>query len=617
MAVQTLERPEIFTETPPRFNGRFYEVNSHYPSSLMFLHLTPYKHFLDSFSDPTGIRQLAGTIVDRKVPYSQSLGVVRSDEDLEAVIGEIGKRKPDVLGLSMPLGSLENAQKILDTADLRDTTVIIGGNLPTSMPEDLLKEVLTKYPKVIVSRGWGDKIFVDILNLRLAGQLTPENITDFSGLVYNLNGDMRVNDLQVEDASTYAGGPLDVKFDGIMVANFEASRNCSHPFCNFCARMPYIKREVWSPFPLEAIEVQVDDLVGQGVKTITATDEEALGTSLDHALKRGEELSKLFNDGKKSGRFPRDLKFSFSTRSDSIVQLLDAGREDIIASLGRAGLEQVFIGVETAVPRDFERWDNLPIPSQGRRYGKGVDIAKHAIAIHALQRNGILPAIGFIPFDLLMDLGELKANVDFGLDNDLAGFMSKPTNELRIQAGAKYEYVIGTCMQRLEKAGAFEANPYLQKDILGKMNPSTLQFQHRYLHPLIGKILEQIENTMVGYNAEYLLKKYFMSGVFTEDPTSIYGFDALKSLRTNHMLYMRNYIETIHKMLVREGIPLDRYDALTETFIGADEILDAEQEYKVRQAQLWSDILNHGSVAPIKSRLEQALKEKPFIIDNK
>jgi radical SAM superfamily enzyme YgiQ (UPF0313 family) len=570
--------------------------------NLLLLHVSPFNHFPGSFSEPVGVEQLAGTIkenlIDKYAPISISLSVVESRLDVEFILERINSGYFTHLGLGMPLGSYETALTIIERTKLMNESrdaysskpirVFVGGNLPTNLPEKYLVELVEKFPFVAVIRGWGDKPLLSLLQKEL--NLSNEPVESISGLVYHDGKKVNVNPLSIDYTKGFiAGKPLRLLLKPEMVGNIVASENCSHPHCTFCARMPFFgSRERWAPKPTDQIIEQMADFSALGILQGTFTDEEALGTTPDHAISHAGPLAQAIIQAKIIRKIDPRFLFAFSTRSDSIVGLAEKKRLDILEDLKKAGLFKVFVGMETGVPHDFKRWDGLIIPSQGKRYGKGMKVNTHIDAANILEKLDIGIEIGFIPFDPLVDLGEIRENAEFLLRYGLARHTSAIFNKLRVQAGTKYSLLMNNILKRLLNEGQLAEIPQL----LGKFNLSTLQTEYNFLHSIVEEIVGLImEMEKENGQSLYVLKSYHRSKFITGDPIEGRGFETLTNLRDNDLRLLVAITDWIEDELKWRGIPREEYDHLACSFHENEKLEVIKKFYREERNRIWDVFL--------------------------
>lgn len=584
---------------------------------ILLLHITPVRHFPNAFAEPIGIETLAGTLLKNNIPINISLGVVRDPSGIKDALQALRETDYQYVGLGMPIGALEDALVIVEQVNVINAErkiaekppiqLLMGGNLPTNLPEEYLTELVTDFPFITVVRGWGDRPLVTLLKADFTGNIITARAS-IPGLVWKDADGVYINRLDPRQNQEITGRPVRVFVDDKTQALIEGSRDCSHPFCTFCARMPYPFKEAWKPGATEAIIGQMEDLSQLGITKATFTDEEALGTTVTHAVAHAIPLAQAIQEAKKTGRVHPDFMFAFSTRSDSVVGLRDAGRLDVLEELRNVGLSRIFLGIESGIPHDFKRWDSLDIPPQGRRYGKGITTQQHITAVQTLRNIGIGIEIGFINFDPLMDLGEVAENARFLLDNDLAKYTSEVINHLRLKTGARYTQLMDHVLNKLVQDGQLSAKPHL----FAEFDLSTLHLGYTYLHPLVGKIFNISSSVSGEANfAMYTLKSFYRSKFITGEPTDCEGFDTLTALRVNNLRLLLGIVNTAEDLLAQQNIPLPEYDRLTVDLDGNPRIQEVIGTYRTDRNLIWERFL--ATDMPDYLR-EAILKDLPTVV---
>lgn len=571
-------------------------VTAHSEATLLLLHVTPERYYAGAFAEPIGIEQLAGTLIKNNVPVNITLGLIRNPDGVSAAVNSIEEKEFTYVGIGMPIGTLEDATTILEYITTinqarefdgkKQIGVFLGGNLPTNLPVEHLASLLNKFPFATVVRGWGDEPLVSLLRGELS---SDKNIRQkIQGLVWKDENGIHANPLDPKQNYQIAGKPVRLMANPDMQVFIEGSRDCSHPFCTFCARMPYSSREIWKPTNTEEVAEQMATLADLGVKKVNFTDEEALGTTVEHATSHGFSLARAIKKAKNAGRIPQDFGFAFSTRSDSVIGLMNTGRLDVLEELRDSGLTRVFLGIESGIPIDFKRWDGLDIPPQGKRYGKGITLNQHLTAVHTLFNMGIELEIGFITFDPLMDLGELEENAHFLLDNNLARHASEVFNRIRLQAGARYMKLADHLLEKLVRKGQLTEKPNLFREF----NPSTLKVDYDFLHPLVGEIVDIAFTTAYEVRrAAYALKSYYRSRLITGEPTEGRAFETLIALRTNNLHFLLELMCSARNAITTKGMPSQEYDRIAPEFRSIPEVQQAVENYRTVRSGIWDAFL--------------------------
>ncbi len=566
---------------------------------MLLLNVGPYKYIDPSLFEPVGVEQLAGTLRKYDVPINMTLGALNNGQGLDEAKNLITEGNYQYVGLGMPIGSLDESLALVQQiAEInrnklaqqeKPISVFLGGNLASNLPVGMLKGIVRTFPFVTVVRGWGDQPLVELLKTGTPDDVIRANI---SGLIYVAqDGTVHENPLRVPDNSFIPGNPLRVLLSDNMVYNVVDSEDCPWAACTLCARMPYNGREVWRPRPIEDIVGQMEDLSRLGKTQATFAGEESMGRTFDHAVKHIFPLTEAIMRAKKTGRIRPDFQFAFSARSDAVVAVRNHKSDDILSLLKEAGLNRIFLGIESGVPDNFERWDGLDILPQGRRYNKGIGVDTHLEAIRMLQEHGIGYEIGYIMFDPLMDLGEILANTKFLLDNHLTRNVSGILNKLRLLAGSRHELMMDRVLDRLVRQGQLSIKPQLTTFFHFSRN----QLLSDYLHPLIGSFDQLVFRPDLQINQASVLLKGLLRADWNasdENPVSA----ALNEIREQRLHLLVKLCDWTMAELRTRGLPLSAYDVLAEQFDSQPGVLAAVDEYKEQRRGIFERLFASGSV---------------------
>ncbi|MBI4846546.1 MAG: B12-binding domain-containing radical SAM protein [Candidatus Omnitrophica bacterium] len=179
---------------------------------------------------------------------------------------------------------------------------------------------------------------------------------------------------------------------------------------NFAVAGAALKNLFWRPRSAKRVVDEIEYLYNSyGIRGFDFVDDDFVGTDPKRAKAIAEEIIR------------RGLKISFwiLTRSDSV-----SGNEEVFVELKKAGLKQVFIGVESNDAKQL------------KYYGKAItpEINQHAIEI--LQRLGIGMRIGFINFYKRSTLEQIRNNTAFIEKYNLQPSIPTPANKLMIYKGS-------------------------------------------------------------------------------------------------------------------------------------------------------------------------------------
>lgn len=362
-------------------------------------------------TEPLAIEVLAGAALARRPQARVRLRSVGDRPDLVSIDGLIEELRRDrvtLLGISVPQGCLSLAMSLAARISAQrqafgDMRVVWGHALPTYMPE-VFREALNGSSVV---RGWGEAGWLEMAipaidtenacpNRELG--LEPEPLEPGPRKVLRHSAPMRLP----------TAGQL---------PRLEASRGCSYGRCSFCTRPPG-PRQAWDAMPVDLVLEGVAALVDAGHHFFTFTDEDFFGTDHDRLWRLAAGLKE----------WP-DIEWSASLRAVDILDerglTCSPGRHSLLESLRSAGLRRVFLGVESLSA------------SQLRRYAKGVT-AKGNIAAVSLLRDSLHMdvEIGFMPFDSLVTLEELRESLSLLIESGMSDLVCNPVGRARVQLGS-------------------------------------------------------------------------------------------------------------------------------------------------------------------------------------
>lgn len=369
-------------------------------------------------NEPIGIDAVASAAAAHGHCVRQYFAPVSGLPDVRVLAGT------DIVGLSMPLGSLETTRRL--AADLRALPqprrprLVLGGLLPTFATDQLLAE----FPEAILVVGEGEDAIAGILEATSAQ--SPSALTEVPNLAFRHGGSVvhsprRLVDLAGALSPARAWVRPVAARGGIVRA--EGSRGCSWGRCTFCAiQHKYCDEARWREISIDRIIAELEELSRFGVRHPYYTDEDFVGSDPARAV----ALADAIVAAKADGRIAPDLTLYLDMRVASIVDRGGPGRPSgrtVLEALRRAGLREVFVGIESGSRE------------QVRRYKKPATAARNLQALALLRELGISADVGFIFFDPEMSIEEAVANLEFLRESRLWSHDARLTKEVRVEAG--------------------------------------------------------------------------------------------------------------------------------------------------------------------------------------
>ncbi len=295
--------------------------------------------------------------------------------------------------------------------------ITVGGYYPTLAHREIL-EWRTDINSIV--RGEGEYTTMELLE-NLSGDRSLESIR---GLSYLRNGKVVVNEPRplIEDLDSLpfpARDELPGAFERGGCITLVTSRGC-YAACKYCSIRAFydgLPGSNWRGRSAENVLKELEEVVGRfGLRKVKFEDANIFGPG-----EKGRE--RVINLAR--GILEKDLglSFRFECRTENV-------EEEVFGLLKEAGLEEVFIGVESFIPRVLDSMN------------KGSSVEENIKALEVLSRLGIRTGIGFIAFEPDTTLDEFFTNIEmvkkyiFPLRKKL-GFYIDPFGRLQVFAGTE------------------------------------------------------------------------------------------------------------------------------------------------------------------------------------
>ena len=418
---------------------------------------------------------------------------------MDQIVADVVKNKPKVLGVSLAIGTLDQAQEFIQK--LRDQMqdnmplIVWGGSLATFISDKLAKDL---FPGSIVVRGEGEYALNGIVDYLINGK---GKLEDIPNLAFVQDGKYVVTKRESREMDQSA--PMDLeemvkahKKTGAMV-RLEASRGCQFSGCLFCAVRDHLGSRTlslkWRTRGVQSILRDISYLMDQDVEVFHFVDEEFFNEADINDMDRVKSLAQgiIALSEEKQKR----IRFTISARADAIFND-DEGpdqlaiRKDSLQLLKEAGLYKVFVGIENGSQ------------SQLDRFMKGLSINESVQAVRILREIGIGLEVGFILFDPEVTLDEIEESMRFIEENDLLKDISWVFNVLKVTEGTPF-------------ARKYRNMPAVK--LSAQANPNTLQYDYEFLDPSVTRLITNlgiyIEDSIRVF---YILKSMVRQGILPE-----------------------------------------------------------------------------------------------------
>lgn len=448
------------------------------------------------------------------------------------VIDEVIQRRPKMVGLSLKWGTTEMAKKIVSAVReklQKDAPLFIfGGSMPTFAGNEIIK--LDEFRNVIMVRGEGEGSMRQIVERAATDPhaiLDPQLYRGIHNVQVMPDEKIAWQLLDLENYPVITEADLPEYYFRPTATPIESSRGCSWGHCTFCSLSELYSQNKSSHLPRQ---YKVDYIIDRIRRIISSKlylgnhpnvhfiDSEwisGLGQreNFSLVLERAEAIARgiiaINQEFDLAGKM-RIHVWNFSARVDSVTMPDDPQKDrqlkDLYRFLKEAGFEGVYLGVESGSP------------TQLRRYGKGVSVEHNARAIARLRELNFPFEPGFIFFDPLATMEELKANIKFIERTKLFENISRIFGEMRPQMGSPY-------VKLLRKEG-----------FLGKIDLDALSYEADYVDPEV----EALKQSYLSWEKQNRPLFSHISGLWTEENKNIE--DVLRRICRSNFEFLKGYL---------------------------------------------------------------------------
>ena len=353
--------------------------------------------------------------------------------------------QPHMIGLTMPPGSLPGTDAFLNilSAFSNKPLVVVGQQLPSYYPDELVSRYARLGFDIVAARGEGERAFEGLIRY-LKGEVEMGDIP---------NIDFRVNGKQGKNCFVHT--PLSelnypASFDTVKhildsgdyeSAMIQASRGCQWGRCHFCTRTSFrnpdaeseslISKDLyrWDGFNLDRVFAEIETLINMGVKSIEFADDEFTGGRSPERIDRLMEIAHRFQQLQKD--LDKKVSFRFFARPDVIYRPKDAvgnmAMRQALEALREAGASRIFVGIEGGDKQSL------------RYYNRGVTLEMCEEAMEICRDIGFGFDAGYIMFYPEQTSQGILRMSRFFRDNQLISANQWPFRPLVINKGSYLE----------------------------------------------------------------------------------------------------------------------------------------------------------------------------------
>ncbi len=257
-------------------------------------------------------------------------------------------------------------------------------------------EIIRKFPVLdSVGRGEGEGLIVDVANTLERGG----DLAQVPGLTYRAQGELHVNlpreliqDIDRIPFPNRRNWPYSQRAG--LAMGLVSSRGCGYNRCTFCYPNVFTTANQalpGGPWRARSAENVVEELAhiskDYAPQCITFVDENFLGYG-DHGLERAYQIGEEI--------LHRKLKVRYMIN----IRSVDVNH-DLLKLLKDSGLCGLFIGFESGSQKILDY------------YQKGATVSQQAEALKIIQELGISLVVGYIFFDPISTLEDLRQSLDF------------------------------------------------------------------------------------------------------------------------------------------------------------------------------------------------------------
>lgn len=279
--------------------------------------------------------------------------------------------------------------------------IVLGGWLGSAAPLDLMNFIPEADYLLVGEADYTFAALVECLDRRASLEAVP-------GLVArDREGQLKTTSTVPEIADVNAL-PLPIHYLPVTLTSppvpVQSSRGCYWGACSFCSTAGQYHVKHWRPRSVMSLLAEMRQAhEGLGATRLCFVDDSFFGPCPEGFARAEDFIQALEAD-------PLPVTFAIDC-------LVGDVKPDLFARLKAVGLEQVFLGIEAGNNNSL------------KRFRKGATVTQNRAAVECLNALGIHLVSGYIPFEPYMSPEDVKANVDFLMDD--LGHQGNPAKHLR------------------------------------------------------------------------------------------------------------------------------------------------------------------------------------------
>lgn len=334
------------------------------------------------------------------------------DRTIDNLMKKIKGERLDIIGISARIGSWKCTSKILlrifskEFSENERPIIILGNSVSTFAYSQILK----KFSGVICVLGEGELSIRGLVNHVIEKGKSREGLENIPNIAYK--EDLPKNKIILTPRKIIEldeiAMPEKRTFESLILkralkVHLETSRGC--PFnCSYCSVGSFRQTRRYRHYLIEKTLAELDDLdiISNATKdnpiNIHIVDDDFIGPRIE----RPDLIAQKIKERELKGKF----LFHIETRADLVYNeneniIQRKQRENTLKSLKEIGVSKIFLGVESGSVKQLERYNKKLTPKEMLN------------AFDALKKIDIDMEAGFIMFDPLINIDEIKENIKF------------------------------------------------------------------------------------------------------------------------------------------------------------------------------------------------------------
>lgn len=509
-------------------------VNPPFLSETLFsMDYHPYKQPVQS----PGLGYIAAVLIENgfNVDVMECPGQKLNISDL---LDAFANKQYDAVGFSTYAYNFLNVIRIVNVLKKKQPNcfVFLGGLYPTLH----LKETMEAMPKTdCIVMGEGEITCLEMFRA-LQNSSSLENIP---GLVYRRGSEFIINEKRplINDLDRLPMPHVSFISENKM-AGVVSSRGC-YANCNFCAANAYRQHLFGPAVRRRSAENVVEEILTlttkYQIRSIQFFDDNFL-TSKKEDIERVNKICDLMLQNNLS------VRFSISARSNDILH-----NTEILKKMKKAGLEIIYIGIESFVDRQL------------KMYNKRTTVQQNELVIQTLNELDILYDMGLIILEPFTTLNEIRTNIN--------GFKRMSRNNrhfagtMPLSAYLPLTPIPGSDIYKLLEEHNLLMNNALGYRFIHAEVDRYYQITRQWFH----KIYPALKYQDLIYKAEYiknkdLYEKFLRFSYELKALDIAFLEDICTSIETNAKA--EQDLEIMNKYVKRLDILLQEYDLIEDTY---------------------------------------------------